>query len=113
MADGGCSFGNALVLNLRGRGGNPVPSPRPRIPAPEKYLACWRRLCLWCPEVYFWYGARCLGSRKVGRIWLKARRLREQTIGELLHIGVVVLEGVVVALALDGNSVFSAGKFIL
>jgi len=50
---------------------------------------------------------------EVGFVRFESRHLSEKAVGELLNIGVVVLQRVVVALAFDRDAVFCASQFVL
>src|SRR5262245_53025932 len=73
----------------------------------------WRRRGRWAGEVQLGRGARSIGRLEVRVIGFESWPSREQAVRELLDVGVVVLEGIVVALALDSDAILGAGKFIL
>src|ERR1039458_6415677 len=76
---------------------------------------------LWTPlrrlrggrEVHFWHLARSFGRCEVCVVRLEASPSRKNAVRKLLHVGVVVLQGVVIALAFDGDAVLGACEFVL
>src|SRR5215470_1363607 len=64
-------------------------------------------------EVYLWNLARSFCRFEIGVVRLEARPSREDVVGELLDVRVVVLQSIVVALALDSNAIFGACQLIL
>src|SRR5215469_4922701 len=74
---------------------------------------CRRRLGCRCREVHFGHRARTLRSREVGVVGFESHASSKEAGRKLLHVGVVILQRVVVALALHCNAVFRACKFVL
>src|ERR1035438_8343816 len=74
---------------------------------------------LWTPlrrlrggrEVHFWHLARSFGRCEVCVVRLEAGPSRKNAVRKLLHVGVVVLQGVVIALAFDGDACVVGAKF--
>src|SRR5208282_457575 len=83
-------------------------------------LMGWRRLwsglrcrCTGGGEVYLRDFARSWGRFEVGFIGFESGYTSEEAVGELLDVGVVILQGVVVALPFDSDAVLGAGEFVL
>src|SRR5262249_5633249 len=64
-------------------------------------------------EIHLRYCPRSFRSLEISVVRLESCPTREQAVGKLLHVGVVVLQRVVVALAFDRNAIFGACQFIL
>src|SRR5713226_2670888 len=76
----------------------------------------------WAPVPRLLFGPRkrhlrslpgSLRSPEIIFVALEACPRGEQAIGEQPNVGVVVLQGIVVALALDGNTVLRPGQLVL
>ena len=57
--------------------------------------------------------AGCFGGLEVGFVAFEAGPAGEDAVGEQADVGVVGLDGVVVALAFHGDAIFGAGQFVL
>src|SRR5438067_6930858 len=64
-------------------------------------------------EIYFRHDPRRLRCFKVRVVWFEAHAGREQAVGELLDVSVVIAQSAIVALALNRDAVFGSGEFIL
>src|SRR5215469_14643762 len=79
-------------------------------------LAGWgrlRRRLRWRREIHLGCLPRCFRCYEVGVIWFETRPTGKDVLRELLNVGVVILQCIVVALALDGNAVLGPGEFVL
>src|SRR5207245_10881729 len=76
-----------------------------------------RRLRNWwlgrSAEIYLGHLPRSLGGFEVRIVGLETCPAGKYARGELLDVGVVVLQGVVVALPCHGDAIFSAGQLVL
>ena len=127
LSDDACLIGSPNRLELArsaamgtdrvGMGVSPVRSSVARRAADQERLhqfsAHGRWLRLRRVEIHLRDLARCFRCLEICRIWLEPRARGKQAGRELLHVRVVILQGVVVALAFDRDSVFSASEFIL
>src|ERR1700761_6390629 len=64
-------------------------------------------------KLYVWRLLRCFARLEVRIVWLKPRNTRPDTVWKLTYESVVVLQRLVVASALYGNTVLRAFQLIL
>ena len=64
-------------------------------------------------EIHFGSLARTLGSGEVVIIPLESRPPGKDVVGEKADVGVVILDGLVIPAAFDGDAVFGSGQFVL
>src|SRR5579863_4510171 len=74
---------------------------------------CWSRLLRRRAEIHFRSFACSFGSFEVGVVASESRKARDDVVWEQADVGVVVLQGLVVATAFDGYPVFCARQLVL
>ena len=76
---------------------------------------CWSRLRLRLRsrEVHLGHCPRSFRGGEIRVVGFEPHTRREHAGRKLLHVSVVVLQGIVVALALDSDAVFGSREFVL